>query len=408
MARHALLVAVLAAGCTASDVLVLSDVHVVDVENGVLLPGRTVVVAGDRIRAIEDDFTAAPRGAQHLDGAGCYLIPGLWDMHVHDVAVKTNLPFFLAHGVTGVRDMGGDPEGVLDVRERIERGELRGPTVVAAGPFVDGPKDAAHRLVVETAEDGRRAVRELEALGVDFIKVHSNVSPEAYFALADEARARGIAFAGHVPRGMSWVEAAEAGAASLEHALTLGEQALTREALESDEAFERRMTEYLGGRGAELTAALREHGTAICPTLVGGEAIAVGSPDFVAERRAVNRAAKRIVAALHDAGVTILAGTDTGIEGVPPGESLLDELALLVEAGLTPAEALRTATLAPARFLGRDDVGRVSVGRRADLVLLDANPLEDVTSLRRIRAVVVGGELLTSAHGTARAAIPDR
>lgn len=412
--------------------IAITSVTVVQVADGSEERGRTVLIGGGRVRAVGSAWQLqVPRGATVVDGRGRYLIPGLWDMHVHLIHETETLPLYLANGVTGVRDMGGPPEG-LEVRDRQARGELTGPRIVAAGPVVDGPKDAEWRITVETAAEAVVAVDSLKRLGADFIKIHNALPPEAYTALATAARERGLPFAGHIPRGITAEETANVGQASVEHVTALFETVLPRSSTRSLTAFQRSAASFLAERAPSLFARFDANGVAFTPTLVAGRGAAYrvdpahhvtddprtvyvpralrdywdrffpdvddASARIVVGRRLVFEKSLRVAAAAHRAGVTLLAGTDVGVRYVYPGFSLHDELELLVQAGLSPLEALRTATVNPVRFLGfADSLGTIRLGSIADLVLLDSNPLEDIRSTRRIAAVVLRGKLLDRA-----------
>ncbi|MFW6201325.1 MAG: amidohydrolase family protein [Gemmatimonadota bacterium] len=416
-----------ACGAADSSTIAFREVNVVDVVDGGIDRRRTVVVAGDRIVAIGPaDEVEIPGGARVVDAADGYLMPGLWDMHVHLTdATELALPVLLANGVTGVRDAGGD----IELLQRLEReragGVRRSPRLVVPGPYVDGAKELPHRIVVETADDGRAAADSLARAGVDYLKIHNGVPREAYFALVDRARELGLPVVGHIPMEVAPGEAARAGQTGVEHFATLFEGTL-RQRVESDPlAFMRRYVEsgldtlvasfaaadvwftptlhayWIRAKRGELAAdpdprlryvapSLRQQWDAWFPVREQDSA-----PEVVAAREAFYRVGLDIVAAADGAGVRLLAGTDLALRDVLPGFHLHDELAALVEAGLSPHAALRTATLNPARFLGREgELGTVAQGKLADLVLLDANPLEDVRNTRRIRAVMVDGELL--------------
>jgi imidazolonepropionase-like amidohydrolase len=206
--------------------LVLRDVTVVDVESGRLRPDTTVVVEGDRIARLGPSASVAtPAGARVVEGKGRFLIPGLWDMHVHlefgdwfPGGREISLPLFLANGVTGVRDMGGELETLLRWRKESTEGSLPGPRLVLSGPMLDGPKPRfPSSVAVATPDDGRRAVRDVTKRGADFVKLQSLIPREAVLAIADEAKKAGIAFAGHVPDAVRASEASEAGQKSFEH-----------------------------------------------------------------------------------------------------------------------------------------------------------------------------------------------
>jgi imidazolonepropionase-like amidohydrolase len=392
--------------------LVFSHVTVVDVAGASVKPDRTVVVIGNRVADVGDTRSISiPTESQVVDAAGRYLIPGLWDMHVHlGDATEMALPVLVASGVTGVRDMGSPSLDTLR-RWHVEAlaGKRPGPRIVAAGPILDGGPFDENRRAVRSEAEARRAVDDLAGAGVGFIKVHEHLSREVYFAIADEARKQDIPFAGHVPVGdngfvVSGIEASNAGQKCFEHMFGIPFQ------VRRDQSR------------AELFATLRRNGTWVDPTLTVfwtrahiREVAAKQDPrtKYVApalkqlwEERARGFSkddsfpAKLLewrtsdVKDLYDAGVPLLAGTDLGFPYVFPGD-LSNELERLVEAGLPAAEALRAATINAARYLGRENtLGTVEKGKLADLVLLDANPLEDIRNVRKISTVVLNGHLL--------------
>jgi imidazolonepropionase-like amidohydrolase len=424
--------------------LAITGVTVVDVTGGPSLPDRTVVVDGIRITAVgKAGVVRIPRGAQVVDGRGQFLIPGLWDMHVH-TAGRSYLPLYVANGVTGVRDMHAFvPETIYQMRREVRDGKTLGPRIVAAGPVVDGPKPFwPGSLVAGNAEEGRKAVRALKQQGADFVKVYTKLPRDAYLAIADEAKKQGLSFAGHVPESVSAAEASDLGQKSIEHvtgiALACSEQEdkLRREEVEAmakaDNAAVVALMRRTQARAADsynekkaqaLYARFVRNRTWQVPTLTVLRAMgSLGDPRFTADGRVKYmstyirsfwdrklppdvaavlkqgyKRATRTVRAMHQAGVPLLAGTDVTNPYVFPGFSLHDELALLVsEGGLTPLEALQAATRNPARFLGMEnDLGAVQQGKLADLVLLQADPLKDITNTRKIAAVVVNGKLLS-------------
>jgi hypothetical protein len=395
------------------------------------MPDMTVVITGDRIANLgKTGKMRIPKGAQVIDGAGKFLIPGLWDMHMHlSLTTEVTLPAFIANGVTGVRDMGGDLSQIDEWRKGIAAGLRTGPRVVRAGPFVDGPKKTAmYRLTVNNPTEARQAVVSLKQQGVDFIKVHNRVPRDAYFALADECRKQSITFVGHIPRGISAEEASEAGQRSIEHTETLIEAAAFQQG-STAKSPEQALDTYTAERRKVLFATFVKNGTWYCPTLIEyrnfsfetdpsvlddprQKYLASTTREYIekffpapprstpveqyAGRRALFLRLIGLVGEMQRAGVGILAGTDPPARGVFPGFSLHDELALLVQAGLTPMEALQTATRNPARFLGTlDSFGTIEKGKIADLVLLEANPLEDIHNTRKVAAVVFGGRLIS-------------
>jgi imidazolonepropionase-like amidohydrolase len=384
--------------------LVIAHVTVIDATGADARPDMTVVLGGRRIAALGPAReVAVPRGAHVIDGSGKFLIPGLWDMHGHLTdATAAAFPLLVENGITGVRDMGGDLDQIDRWRAEIARGARLGPLIVRAGPFVDGPKDATNRLTVTDPAGARHAVDSLKARGVDFIKVHNLLPRDAFFALLREARNVGLPVAVHLPKDISSAEASDSGARSLEHIETLIESALFRKdatAKTWDEAY---------AAGAALFATFVRNGTWYDPTLVAyyrGFALWGSDTRKLGIRRTAFLKLMTLAADMHRAGVRMLAGSDftEGSVGIQPGADLHEELAFLVEAGLSPMEALQAATLNPATFLGaRDSLGTIEPGKRADLVLLDASPLENINNTRTIRAVVIGGQLVEVAAQRAR------
>jgi imidazolonepropionase-like amidohydrolase len=384
--------------------LVLTHVTVIDVAGGVTKPDMTVVITGDRISEVaEAGKVVAPPGATIVDAAGKFLIPGLWDMHVHWYNRDT-LTLFTANGVTGIREMFGNPD-LLRWRQDIAKGSLPGPRMIVASPIIDGPQPVwPTSIVAPNADEGRKAVIKVKKDGADFVKVYSRLPRDAYFAIADEARRQGLPFAGHVPSSVSAAEASDAGQKSIEH-LTGIMIALSDK--KADELFARfvknetwqcptltvlRGRAYLGDENFRRDQRLKF----IPPQMKErwSQRIANRNDENYPNAKKVFQKELEIVGAMRKAGVQLLAGTDTGNPFCFPGFSLHEELALLVIAGLTPAEALRSATLNPAKFLGLDKtLGTIEQGKVADLVLLDANPLEDVRNTQRINAVISNGRL---------------
>ena len=249
--------------------LVIRHVTVIDGSGAAPSHDMTVVITGRRITAVGREGTVhSPRGAIRIDGRGKFLIPGLRDMHVHlSIITESSLEAFIANGVTGVRDMGGDLDQIDGWRREIASGARIGPRIVRAGPLVDGPKKTAmYRLTVTDTLEARHAVDSLKQRGVDFIKVHNRVPREAYFALADECRKTGMRFAGHIPRGVSAEEASSAGQSSIEHTETLIEAAAYQQGSQA-KSPEEALDTYTAERRAALFAEFVRNGTWYCPTL---------------------------------------------------------------------------------------------------------------------------------------------
>lgn len=434
--------------------LAFTHVTVIDATGSDALRDMTVVVRGDRIVRIGSAHdTRIPKGAHIVDGRGKYLIPGLWDMHAHPFASqKAFFPLFalhlyLANGVTGLRDMFGPLAIERQWRTGIESGAIAGPRMLFGGSLVDGPKPAwPGSIAVGDAEAGRSAVRSQKSAGADFIKVYDLLPREAYFAIADEARKQGIPVAGHIPASVSAREASDAGQRSIEHldlailvACSTREEELRAEALRAKGDAEidnstalvlinsvaaSALDSYSEEKARALFSRMRENGTSIVPTLLvfvaeanmanqadprlkylpralreewrpDADFLAAFSADDIALGKRLFPKYLQLVADMHRAGVRILAGTDSlGVPYCFPGSGVHDEMELLVKAGLTPMQALQAATRNPAEHLGLGDVlGTIEEGKRADLVLLDADPLAEIANIRKIAGVVSRGRL---------------
>jgi imidazolonepropionase-like amidohydrolase len=420
--------------------LFIAHVAVVDVIARRVQPDMTVEIQGRTITAVsEDRRVRIPRRATVIDGRGKYLIPGLWDMHVHlsfpPGAAQSFLPLMVANGILGARDMHSFLPPIISLKRAVASGAQIGPRLFVAGTAVDGPNSyLPGARVVHTPDEATAAVRELKAAGVDFIKVYSSLPKDLYLAVAGEAKSEGIPFVGHVPYPVTAAEASDAGQRSLEHLTEVDvgtsrdETAIKAEELEAMNQKhgyipdpERLKSTFDSAKAGALFERFRRNDTWQVPTLVvfyqerqiaepgvrGNDSLLVYIPkllrdywrslptDIATKMVALYAVHSDLVGRLNQAGVPILAGSDCPNPYVYPGFSLHDELGLLVRAGLTPAEALRTATINPARFLGlTDSLGVVATGKVADLVLLDGNPLQDIANTKRIRAVIEGGRLL--------------
>ena len=444
--------------------LAITNVTVIDATGAGAQADMTVIIVGDRITGIDKaNCIIVPKGARVLDGRGKYLIPGLWDMHVH-IRDERFLELFTAYGVTGVRHMFTPPltstSSIKKLQAEIDAGKRSGPRIIAAFHAIDGAKPVAagDKISVKNAKDAQDAVRKLKADGEDFIKVYSNLSREAYFAILDEANRgpRKLAVAGHVPHAVSAAEASDRGQKSIEHAYSvlLGcstkEEQLRKDLLglvaggrldKVDAATAWRIhvqaiQSYDDRKATALFEKFAKNGTWQVPTLTVRRAwSSLHDPTFTNDERKKNlpngigllwthtvdkgvvklplmgvelnmvdiqnqkilfRAYLKLVKSMHDAKVKLLAGTDTPIPYCFPGSGVHDELELLVEAGMTPLEAIQTATRNPAEYLERlKDLGTIEKDKIADLVLLETDPLKDIRNMRKIAAVVVRGTYLS-------------
>jgi hypothetical protein len=437
--------------------IAFTHVTVLNMTGGPAKRDMTVIVSGNRISVVEkSQNTKVPKGTKVIDATGKFMLPGLWDMHVHALrqqGLNTDNFFslFIANGITGVREMGNSPLSMSEVqhlRKEIETGKRLGPRFFACGPLVDGGFSGwKSTVVVTTEQQGRAVVDSLKKAGADFIKVYFGLSPKVYFAIADEANKQGISFAGHIPEGVSAKEASNAGQKSVEHfgddefflacssiELQLRQERLNLSRLQwGTPEFQEKLRahnqllldSYSEAKAKELFSWYIKNNTWQCPTLIAryagshfiepsqsnqdrlkylsGSVKGFWSENTESRKKYNNPATMELlkkrykkelqsVAAMSKAGVPILAGSDDLNPYVFPGFSLHEELGLLVEAGLSPLQALQTATLNPAKYFGLTDfLGTVEKGKWADLLLLDANPLTNISNTRKIAAVVANG-----------------
>lgn len=414
--------------------LLIRDITIIDCAGHEAQPGMSLLISNGRIAAIGSVARVkAPANAEILDGHGKFLIPGLWNMHVHLGSYadgKLALSAFLAQGVTGVRDMGSPLDDILRLRQETSDGTILGPRMVVAGPIIQGPLPFQMPVFisVKDAAAARATVDMLHQRGVDFIKLQDAIPHDIYVAAARQARLDRIPFAGHIPPTVLPEEASDLGQRSIEHlggrfwGVLIGssseESKLHAEevqmyqgiltALEHNETppttnmraeFTRSVVEsYDPRKAADLIHRFQKNRTWQCPTLVvlhtlWADSAAKYSPDDLRWADSLLARDTEMVAQMQRAGVGLLAGTD-----LPPGArngSIHDELADLVDAGLTPMQALETTTRNAAEFLGKGETaGTIEQNKMADLVLLNANPLNDIHNTARISAVIIRGRVV--------------
>jgi len=352
----------------------ITDVTLVPLDRERVLPHRTVLVRDGRIVEIgAAGRVALPPGVTRIDGRGKYLIPGLADLHVH-LFDSNDLLLYLANGVTTIRNLGGygAADSILELRRQVAGGERPGPTIYTSGNWLDGdPPVRRINTVLRTPVEARAEVERQARAGYDFVKVYATLAPDVYREITDAARDTGIPVTGHIPGPVGLEGVLRGGQVAVDHAGQLAGL----------------------GEAGRLAARLREGGLSVTTTLVMLRlSLSMrGAPERVYPR------SEELMRALDAAGVPLLLGTDAGLWGNVPGFSALEELRLLVESGLTPFRALRAATVAPAEFLNRhvrgaDQPGVIAEGGRADLVLLEGNPLEDIAHVQRRAGVMVRGE----------------
>ena len=384
-----------------SHATIIHDVSVVDVVNGNIEPHRNVAIRGERIVAV-GPAVKPPATARVIAGKGKFLIPGLWDMHVHLWDDDPHFAAYLANGVTGVRDMGANFPKVKEWRERIHEGKLTGPRIAASGPPIDGPGDKCDARmnvrIVSTPDDARRAFDQIDDMKVDFMAIMPGLSEDAYRALTEFTRHWGHRVAGYLPGDVTALDAANARQGSIEDL----DGILLSCASNENELRRARREAIRNGDAAALAQIIPQAVANYSPekaALIFREMRiyeVMEDPMLSARRRAQLPECPRAVRDMAVNGVSLLAGTDTGFENTAPGAELHKELELMVAAGLSPAQALRAATLAPAHSLRQDEnLGSIAPKKYADLVLLNADPLVDISNTSKIAAVFVNGRVLT-------------
>jgi imidazolonepropionase-like amidohydrolase len=374
----------------------------------------TVVIEGSRITAAGPRAEIKiPRGATRIDARGKFVLPGLWDMHAHLFQIEFG-PVYLAAGVTTVRDVGNEFEYATRFRDAFNHGRGLGPRMLLAGYIEGKNSDHSFDVQVDTPEEARRAVERYKNAGFEMIKIRDNIKPDLLKVIADEAHRLSMTLTGHVPKAMNVIQAVEAGMDQISHINFLSPVFVSK-AVKEDEIA----TAPFDPESPEAKQAidvLKKHGTVIDPTIVtlelqvrttdkpissfepGAAKVApqmiehldnIGYPPIAAPqiRKAMNQLLG-ILRALHKEGIPVVAGTDVTI----PGHSLHRELELYVKAGFTPLEAIQSATIVPARAMKLDkEAGTIEAGKRADIIIVDANPLESISNIRKLNTVVTGG-----------------
>ncbi|MGY6523082.1 MAG: amidohydrolase family protein [Mongoliitalea sp.] len=429
--------------------LLITNVNVIDVVTGEVFSNRTVAINGDEITAIYAKAIKPRKETEVVDGTGKYLIPGLWDMHAHHHWYpRDNDLLLIPNGVLGVRDPWGDPQQAKRLREENKKGIHYGVEIFTSGSLIDGSPSMYGSAEVDTPEEARAMVNCQMQHGVDFIKPYSGLKKEVYLALMDEAQKLGVIAAGHVPTAVTLEEAVEAGQRMDDHLYGMESLFLSAEQVDIVVHLrkEKKWTEsyvYIrNNKDSTLAqsrlAQLSGKDIWFCPTYVSlfgvqkvfksnmeadprNEYISVierhhsGSPNdfwlenpmyktskpdsikFQEDKQYVQEK-ENYIKMLISSEAKILAGTDYIIPYIYPGFSLQEELQIFVRLGMTPLQALQTATINPAQFMLNDKIGEVKVGKYANLVLLNSNPLDDIHNTQDIFAVVLRGKHLNRSH----------
>lgn len=423
--------------------LVISNVSIVDVGSGTVTENQIILISNDTIQRIEDESSFGQYAVEELlDAGGGFVIPGLWDMHVHfrggDTLIQENknlLPLFLAYGITTVRDAGGDiTPSVLEWKEQVNRGELDGPSIFTPGPKLDGENPSWPGSITVTNEaDVEAALDSLESMGADFVKMYDgSLSKEMFYAIIRAAEERGLKTTGHMPLTADFLEAVDYGLDGSEHmyyplkATSPLADSLTRQN-KGYGMIEEIIDTYDPELAREVFAKMQANNVYVTPTLhiqttlseildvdhrkdtllsyigsgiqetyrgrIEGAKRAQASGSQMREK--MEQISAKMIRPMYDAGVKLLAGSDSGAFNsyVYPGESLHGELRALVEAGLTPKQALETSVINGPDFFDLKDEYRIESGKVADLLIVEKNPLENIENLRKIRAVVKSGKV---------------
>lgn len=432
--------------------LLIKSVRIIDIKTGKITANQAIAVRNDSIIQVMDNQLAKQyKATQTVDGSGKYAMPGLWDMHMHfgggDTLSEENknfLPLYLANGITTIRDCAADiSPDVLQWRDQINKGQLQGPTIFTSGPKLEGYKSIwLGDLEIGTSTELQQALDSLQKLKVDFIKITENtIKPEIYLEALREARKRGMAISGHVPYVLTMKQVADAGLSSVEH-LTYAwksgvkdDAALSR-GIASGEIKGADINKYIL-QHFDTAAAMKtyrymaEKGMYLTPTLTLGNVMAYFDQDnhasdpylqyigkglqrtyqwrvkratsddsaAIVRRKMIYETSSSILPLLQKAGVKIMAGTDAGYLNSFdfPGIGLHQELALMVKFGLTPLQALQASVINSPAYLHKTNYGAIAAGKKADILLLDANPVADIHNTQKINALVVKGKLLDRA-----------
>jgi imidazolonepropionase-like amidohydrolase len=401
--------------------MVLQGATLIDVTGKPPLADAVVVIEGDRIVAAGPrGQVPIPEGATIVDARGKYLLPGLWDMHAHLMQVELGVAY-LAAGITTARDVGNEFEFGTTMRDATKARRGLGPRILLAG-YIDGKNDAhSFDVQVDTPEAARAAVQRYKNAGFEQIKIRDHVKLEILKVITAEAHRLGMTVTGHVPEGMNGIEAVEAGMDQLNHLNYVatafvpgsgqrhGEPPLaidlnSKESLAALRLFKERGTVIdptiavleLMTRPMNIPIETFEPGMArVAPELLEQLNMKGAPPAAAPQVRAAISTMLKIIGGLQRAGIPIVAGTDVGV----PGHTLHRELELYVQAGLTPLEAIQTATLTPAHVMKlENEVGTIEAGKRADIIILDANPLENISNIRKVRFVITQGRLFDCAR----------
>ncbi len=404
---------------TTSNPIALIGATLIDVTGNPAVKDSIVVIQGDRIVSAGPRSTVEiPTGAKTIDVSGKFILPGLWDMHAHLYQAVLG-PTYLAAGITTARDVGNDVEFATALRDAALHGRGLGPRMLLAGYINGKNKYHSFDVQVETPEEARAAVQRYKSLGYEQIKIRDDVKPETLKVICDEAHRLGMTVTGHVPKGMNALQAVEAGMDQIAHI----NYVLTGFYPKRDRSNPPLSVDFNAPNIKYALKFFKEHDTVIDPTLAVVELLLrpmkkpiasfepsmtkvppellvqlnkkgqEGAPAELLTK--VTDVMVALVGGLHRAGVPVVAGTDVGV----PGHTLHRELELYVKGGFTPLEAIQAATITPARVMKLEtEVGTIEPGKRADLIILDGDPLDNISNIRKVSFVMTQGRLFDCAQ----------
>ena len=392
----------------------IAGATLIDGTNAPAVPDAVVIVRDGRIVAAGPRAaTPIPRGMSVVDGRGQTLLAGLWEMHTHASGVEFG-PAHLAAGITTARDCGGEMDFLIAARDAVEKQHAIGPRMLLAGLIDAGGAKAFGHVTAETPNEGRATVARYHAAGFEQIKLYTFLTPDVVAAIDAEAHRLGMTVTGHVPQALTTMAGIEAGMDQINHLNYVTSMMRTPGAaggavdVQSDAA--RRAIQFLldhhtvvdptaswgemASHSGAVDVASFEPGILQAPAVLDAKFRGMGGASTADQMHTRQTQTLAVIGALHRAGVPIVPGSDTGLVGF----GLHREIELYVQAGMTPLEAIQSATIVSARAMGlAADVGTVEVGKRADLILVDGDPLQDIRALRRVTRVVTNGRLYDAA-----------